>query len=325
MRKYRRRSVSRASAERHALVTRAVAHARDVRDIRALRAVRERAPPDPIRARAAASRRIADAPSPRDDAADRVEPVASPRRARRAARGGGRRFRDAHRPRRCTADSRRSRRSARAPALRTSRLARNVTLRNVEPRGVAARDVERAALASVATTRARGRSLAIASAIAPEPVPRSATRDGAPGAMRSSASSTRSSVSGRGISTAGDTARSSDQNSRWPVRYATGSPRSRACDKRSNVARCAASGSCSGHAYSLARDTPSACASSSSASSRASAPPRRCVAAASSSRTFTALAAVAPPPTEYRPRPCAAARASSRRASMRRIHRAASR
>ena len=67
-----------------------------------------------------------------------------------------------------------------------------------EPRGVGARDVERVAATSVASTSRSGRSSLSASAIAPEPVPTSTTR--APAGSPSAASTTYS-VSGRGIST----------------------------------------------------------------------------------------------------------------------------
>ena len=55
-------------------------------------------------------------------------------------------------------------------------------------------------------------------AIAPLPVPRSATRHGASTGSRARASSTSRSVSGRGIRVAGVTRRSSDQNPCVPVR-----------------------------------------------------------------------------------------------------------
>ena len=75
---------------------------------------------------------------------------------------------------------------------------------------------------SVAVTAQSPRSRLMASAMAPEPVPRSSTR--AFGESRRSASSTSNSVSGRGISTAGDTPSVRVQNSRRPVMYATGVP-----------------------------------------------------------------------------------------------------
>jgi hypothetical protein len=62
-----------------------------------------------------------------------------------------------------------------------------------------------AALASTATTRAAGRCRLMASAIAPDPVPRSTSEE----KSRCSARSTSSSVSGRGTITAGLTASSS--------------------------------------------------------------------------------------------------------------------
>ena len=76
---------------------------------------------------------------------------------------------------------------------------------------------------SVAMT-AHGNSRASATARQPRPVPTSATRglaDGGPRAL--SASSTISSVSGRGMSTSGVTAKARPQNSRRPRMYATGS------------------------------------------------------------------------------------------------------
>jgi len=71
--------------------------------------------------------------------------------------------------------------------------------------------------ASVAISCQAVRSRASASAMAPEPVPRSATL-ALPGGPSARARSTRSSVSGRGTRTSGVTSSSSDQNSRWPVR-----------------------------------------------------------------------------------------------------------
>ena len=67
---------------------------------------------------------------------------------------------------------------------------------------------------SVASTRAPGRSDAMASAMAPQPVPRSATR--ASGPIRSNAAATNVSVSGLGIKTSGVTSNASPQNSRSP-------------------------------------------------------------------------------------------------------------
>jgi len=68
-------------------------------------------------------------------------------------------------------------------------------------------------LTSSAVTSASGRVCATATAIAPLPVPMSSRR-AAPCGKRSSASSTISSVSGRGISTAGPTWKSRPKNSR---------------------------------------------------------------------------------------------------------------
>jgi len=72
-----------------------------------------------------------------------------------------------------------------------------------------------ASVALNAVTCQPGRSLAIASAMAPEPVPRSATRADGPG-ISSKARSTSNSVSGLGTSTAGVTARRSVQKSLNP-------------------------------------------------------------------------------------------------------------
>ena len=72
-------------------------------------------------------------------------------------------------------------------------------------------------LASQAQMRQSGLSRAKASAIAPLPVPKSAIAQGADGNFVN-ASSTNNSVSGRGINVAGETVRSSDQNSRRPVK-----------------------------------------------------------------------------------------------------------
>ncbi len=88
------------------------------------------------------------------------------------------------------------------------------------------------------------------------------------------------SVSARGISVAAVTDRSSDQNSREPVRYATGSPAARRAISASKASRCACASSSSACAYSHARGFPSTCNSRTSASSRASSPPRHSAAAA---------------------------------------------
>ncbi len=77
---------------------------------------------------------------------------------------------------------------------------------------------------SVATIRDRGSiRRPIASAIAPEPVPRSRIAQSGLRAAASSAAATRISVSGRGISTAGITSNSSEKNSLRPRIYAIGS------------------------------------------------------------------------------------------------------
>ncbi len=83
---------------------------------------------------------------------------------------------------------------------------------------------------STAVTSQSGRSQASASAIAPVPVPKSRIRQVFTG-NRANACSTRHSVSGRGISVAGETKSGSDQNSRKPVRYAIGSPCLRRCSR----------------------------------------------------------------------------------------------
>ena len=82
---------------------------------------------------------------------------------------------------------------------------------------------------STAVTAARGNSRASATARQPEPEPTSAmaSRASRRPPNRSMAVSTISSVSGRGVSTAGPTAKASPQNSRRPVMQETGSRFSR--------------------------------------------------------------------------------------------------
>ena len=81
--------------------------------------------------------------------------------------------------------------------------------------------VEAALEMSVATIRAAGRSVASATARQPLPVPRSAAFRLRPGSgNNSSATSTISSVSRRGISTAGETSNGNPQNSCCPTMYA---------------------------------------------------------------------------------------------------------
>ena len=63
-----------------------------------------------------------------------------------------------------------------------------------------------------------GRLVAIAKAMAPQPVPRSATRQSDNGGITSSADSTSNSVSGLGINTDGLTFSGRDQNSQFCVR-----------------------------------------------------------------------------------------------------------
>lgn len=98
-----------------------------------------------------------------------------------------------------------------ASALNQS-LCRIVTL--AMPRWAALRNASATAsgITSTAITSQSGRSLASARAMAPVPVPRSRIRHAATG-RRASACSTRHSVSGRGISVAGETNSGSDQNS----------------------------------------------------------------------------------------------------------------
>ena len=69
-----------------------------------------------------------------------------------------------------------------------------------------------------------GQLLASASAMAPEPVPTSAIFGFFSALASGRTVSIRCSVSGRGISTAGDTIRSSPQNSWCPVMYCAGTP-----------------------------------------------------------------------------------------------------
>ena len=107
----------------------------------------------------------------------------------------------------------------------------------------------------------------MASAIAPEPVPRSSTRTSRSFGNRASASSTSVSVSGRGMSTAGDTCSVNPQNSRRPVRYATGSPSRRRRARARNASARSRGNASSPCATSHARSRPSTCASSTCASS----------------------------------------------------------
>ena len=104
---------------------------------------------------------------------------------------------------------------------------------------------------SVPNPCAAGNSDSSASRIAPEPVPRSAMRNGRlrspPARSSSSASSTTVSVSGRGTSVAGESCSGSPQNSFSPRMRATGSPARRRRAKSSRRAdssevswRCAA-------------------------------------------------------------------------------------
>ena len=70
----------------------------------------------------------------------------------------------------------------------------------------------------MAHTAASGRWAASVTAIAPLPVPTSATRSPARPRAQASAASIRCSVSGRGIKTAGETANSRSKKARLPVR-----------------------------------------------------------------------------------------------------------
>ena len=70
---------------------------------------------------------------------------------------------------------------------------------------------------SVATMRAFGRSFATATATFPQPVQASMSVKISEDGASSSTASTISSVSWRGISTAGDTSSFNPQNSRWPT------------------------------------------------------------------------------------------------------------
>ena len=154
----------------------------------------------------------------RDDDAQRRGAVASRREGAREARSAGRPRRGAGRPPGCRAGCSRSRRRAPAAPPRTSRSAGTSRSRVPAAAALARAHASASREASVASTCACGRSPASARAMAPEPVPRSSTRSGRSGGNCSSTASTSVSVSGRGISTAGVTRRSSPQNSRRPVR-----------------------------------------------------------------------------------------------------------
>ena len=141
-----------------------------------------------------------DAVAAGDQPADDVEPVVAAEQ--RLARLEARRRAAAGRRRRRRAGWRRRRR--RSPAGRAGRRGANST--SSPSRSAFARATSRApAEMSVPTTARSGRSSFSASAIAPEPVPTSATR--APSGSDSAASTT-CSVSGRGTSTRGSTASS---------------------------------------------------------------------------------------------------------------------
>ncbi|VGP67802.1 hypothetical protein SB00610_03299 [Klebsiella quasipneumoniae subsp. similipneumoniae] len=156
----------------------------------------------------------------------------------------------------------------RCPASATNQsLCRIVTL--AMPRWAALRNASATAsgMTSTAVISQSGRSLASARAMAPVPVPRSRIRHGATG-RRASACSTRHSVSGRGISVAGETNSGSDQNSRCPTRWAMGSPRWRRCRSASSVVASSAESVVSPKARIQVRARPVTCPSRISASRR---------------------------------------------------------
>ena len=101
----------------------------------------------------------------------------------------------------------------------------------------ASREISEAQMAS------SGISCFRAIATAPDPVQRSSAETGSPAAFRaisravSRAASTRVSVSGRGMSTPGATAKSRPKNSLRPRIYATGSPESRRSRRQSKRRR----------------------------------------------------------------------------------------
>ncbi len=244
---------------RHALVACVVAYTFDGDEIRANQKRANTRRLIPSRAPATTSRRVRDTTANTRRCAGSHRVHRRPTQARSAARAADRPHRDADRARRYTVDSKRSRRIARRRAHRTSRLGQSSHCEvRGDPRSLARPRARRHSHPSRARSHAAARSQARARS-RPSPCRdrRRTPRD--PARCVSSASSTRRSVSGRGISTAGDTARSSFQNSRWPTRYATGSPPARASTARSKRSRAPASGTSSGHAYSFARETPSVC------------------------------------------------------------------
>jgi hypothetical protein len=99
-----------------------------------------------------------------------------------------------------------------------------------------ATDAEPGAI-SVATTRASGRSVAIAHAMQPEPVHASSTRGSSVSAMSSSAASTSTSVSGLGMKTPGSTRTTMWRKGISPVTYCNGSPAARRFTPSRSVVR----------------------------------------------------------------------------------------
>ena len=144
--------------------------------------------------------------------------------------------------------------------------AANATLDSPSRRALSRATDSAASERSVAVSAAFGRSCANASAIAPEPVPRSSTRTARSPGSFDNANSTSVSVSGRGINTSGVTDSMSPQNSREPVRYATGSPARRRRHSAANASACAFVSMSVSCAASHARLPPNTCASSAFAS-----------------------------------------------------------
>ena len=188
-----------------------------------------------------------------DDLAQRVETVRRRRTAPRPAPSPGPTPRRRGRPR-----------PGRAGCSRRGQPAGQLRRQGVEPRApghphgrarpahagqVGARHIERAARRPRRPRSCTGRgnsSSASARAMAPEPVPRSAiTRGSGCPAASSRATSTTSSVSGRGISTRRSTSRSSRRKAQCPSTYWSGSPARRRATMASSraTARCVAGSS----------------------------------------------------------------------------------
>ena len=196
--------------------SRSVATSREARRRQQHRARRR---PGPSRARATASHRLRRcAGASRDDRADRIESVRARRQRSRAARSAGRPAQMRIVERRCTADCWRSDRSVRPASGANQSPQRNSTLPMSSAPALAARDRQRVR-ARIGGDHLRTRTLV-----------RQSQRDGAAAGAevgdarsarsagrRASASSTSSSVSGRGISVSGVTARSKRQKPRRPV------------------------------------------------------------------------------------------------------------